>query len=381
MNKLSFISGVIALVLLPSIVASCDDAEEGIRYNRTVFPVGEAVWRSDVSAEDRAVITNLINKMTKVEKCQFYMGAQSKTSQRANFFSSITYRDSIWTRNNKAFWRDLKSKDTIWYNVNDFSFIDTVKTKYDTVRYANVYKNGAAWVGPVIEVSMPDYYIGRFEVTQGEWMAVMHKEPTGHFSILVDAEFNASWYEEFGKGDDIAAYNIWYQDAVDFCDSLKAKTGLNFRLPTEAEWECAARGGMYSHGYKFIGSDEWDEAGWIYSNTAANKLGEEDYGVHKGGEKIANELGIYDMGGNVSEWVANCYYRYGRTDSINPQGKAPSFNDQDTLVLRGGSWMQKKYADFCAGNRKLCIMGSYASEESRQSAFFNCGFRLCITPQ
>lgn len=381
MNKLSFISGVIALVLVPSFMASCDDAEEGIRYQKSVFPVGEAVWRSDVNADDRAVITSLINKMVKVESCQFYMGAQAKYVKRANYFSSFTTRDTIWNRNNTAFWRDLKTKDTIWYNVNDYHFLDTIRTKYDTVTYASVYKNGSASVGPVIEVSMPDYYIGKFEVTQGEWMAVMHKNPTGKFSILVDAEYNAPWYSEFGKGDDIAAYNIWYQDAVEFCDSLNAKTGLNFRLPTEAEWECAARGGMYCHGYKFIGSDDWSEVGWIYTNSAAHKLGGEDYGVHAGGEKLGNELGLYDMGGNVSEWVANSYYRYGCTDTINPQGKTPLLDGQDTLVLRGGSWMQKKSVDFCAANRKLCIMSSYSSDESRQSAFFNCGFRLCITPQ
>lgn len=381
MNKLSFISGAIAFVLVPSIIASCDDAEEGIRYQVTEFPVGEAVWRSDVSQEDRAVISNLINKMTKVESCQFYMGAQGKSSLRANFSNSFSSRDTVWTRNGKAFTRDLKSKDTVWYNFADFHFIDTVKTKFDTVAYANIYKYGSSWVGPVVEISMPDYYIGRYEVTQGEWMAVMHREPTGKFSIIADAEYNASWYDEFGKGDDVAAYNIWYQDAVDFCDSLRAKTGLNFRLPTEAEWECAARGGMYCHGYRFVGTDAMDEAGWIYSNSAAKKLGGEDYGVHKGGEKIANELGLCDMNGNVSEWVSNCYYRYGRTDSINPQGKKPLLNGQDTLILRGGSWMQKKYVDFSIANRKLCIMSSYTTEESRQSAFFNCGFRLCITPQ
>jgi len=380
MKKYNFIAGFFCLALAISFCVSCDDAEEGIRYHKTVFPVGEAVWRSDVSAADQAVITNLINKMVKVESCQFYMGAQAKSVARANYFVSYTNRDTVWTRSGAAFWRDLKSKDTIWYNFDDFHFIDTIKAKYDTVSYATIYKSNG-WVGPVIEVSMPDYYIGKFEVTQREWEAVMHKAPTGTFTILPDAVCDAPWYEEFGLGDDIPAYNVWFQDAVAFCDSLKAKTGLPFRLPTEAEWECAARGGRYCHGYRFIGTDDWLEAGWIYSNSAYNKVGNEDYGIHKGGEKRANELGLYDMAGNVSEWVANSYYHYGRTDSINPQGKTPLLNGQDTLILRGGSWMQKKYVDFSPANRKLCIMSSYSTEESLNSAFFNCGLRLCISPQ
>ncbi|MBP5764579.1 MAG: SUMF1/EgtB/PvdO family nonheme iron enzyme, partial [Bacteroidales bacterium] len=191
----------------------------------------------------------------------------------------------------------------------------------------------------------------------------------------------APWYEEIGLGDNIAAYNIWYQDALDFCDSLKAKTGLNFRLPTEAEWECAARGGKYSRGYRYAGSDSFTEAGWAYSNSCAQKIGNEDYGIHAGGEKLANELGLYDMCGNVSEWVANAYYRYGVLDSINPQGKTPLLDGKDTLILRGGSWMQSKYADFSVANRKYAIMSSYSDEISKQSAFVNCGFRISISAQ
>ena len=380
MKKLNLISGAIALLLASGLASSCDDADEGIRYSKTVFPVGEAVWRSDVSSADREVITNLINNMVRVEACQFYMGAQGKSTKRANYFSSFTSRDTLWLdrTNNTTYWRDLKSADTIWYNVADYHFLDSVKTKKDTTLYATIYRNGFAWVGPVTEISMPEYYIGKFEITQGEWEAVMHQNPTGHYSII-EGKDPEPWYDEIGKGDDIAAYNIWYDDALAFCDTLRAKTGLNFRLPTEAEWECAARGGRYCHGYRYPGSDSYSDAGWVYSNSAANKLGYDDYGVHAGGEKLANELGLYDMCGNVSEWVSNAYYHYGATDSINPAGKAVLHDGQDTLVLRGGSWMQKKYADFCSANRKCCIMSSYSSEESLQSAFVNCGFRLCIS--
>jgi len=381
MKKSSHVAGVVALFSI-FLAASCDDAEEGLHYSTTVFPVGEAVWRSDVSADDKAVITNLINNMVKVEACQFYMGAQGKSVKRANYFSSYNKRDTIWLNetDQTAYWRDLKTSDTIWYNPADFHFIDTIKTKTDTTRFANVYSLGSIWVGPVTEISMPDYYIGKFEITQGEWNAVMDRQPTGHHCIVVDTEA-APWHEEIGLGDKYPAYNIWYQDAVDFCDSLSAKTGLNFRLPTEAEWECAARGGRYCRGYKYAGADVASECGWIYSNSMAVMLGYDDYGIHQGGELTANELGLYDMTGNVSEWVANCYYHYAATDSINPQGKAPLNDGQDTLIVRGGSWAQKNYYDFCNANRNVHILSKYDTDDKLHGAFANCGFRICISPQ
>ena len=383
MKKIRNILGIFALAVVPFLVSSCDDAEEGIQYHTTTFAVGDAIWRRDVSSEDKAVITGLINKMVKVEACDFYMGGQSKTSLRANYAYGFTSKDTIWCPENAvmAYWRDLKSHDTIWYNSRHFNFIDTLFTKRATTPYATVYKNGACWVGPVVKVSMPDYYIGKFEITQREWMAVMHRNPTGTYCVIPETT-GQSWYEEIGKGDDVAAYNIWYQDAVAFCDSLQAKTGLPFRLPTEAEWECAARGGKYCRGYRYAGTDETDEAGWTYYNAAAtgySKDHQTDFGVHKGGLKLANELGIYDMCGNVSEWVGNAYYRYSVVENQNPQGRAVQNNGQDTLILRGGSWMQKKSVDFALSNRKYCIMNSYSSEESMQSAFVNCGFRICIS--
>ena len=380
MNKSRFLVGLIALVSI-NLATSCDDAETGISYKKIVFPVGEAVWRSDVSDEDKVVIAGLINNMVKVEACQFYMGVQSRKPKQANYFSSYGSRDTIWLSADKqtAYWRDLKSADTIWYNPADYHFLDTIKTKRDTTLFTCINRIGPYWVGPVIEVSMPDYFIGRYEITQSEWTAVMHRQPSGHYCII-DHSIQRSWHNEIGEGDRYAAYNIWYEDAVAFCDSLSAKTGLSFRLPTEAEWECAARGGRYSRGYRYSGADTQGSAGWVYSNTAAKMKGYDDYGIHQGGEKVANELGLYDMTGNVSEWVANCYYRYAATDSINPQGKAPLNNGQDTLILRGGSWMQRNNYDICPSNCNACVVSNYQTEDEKQSAFANCGFRICITP-
>jgi formylglycine-generating enzyme required for sulfatase activity len=314
-----------------AVFIACDDDENGIVYQKQTFPIGEVTWKN-VSESDKAVITELINNMVKVESTLFYMGAQLKSTSKPNYYA--------------------------------YSTSDT-----------------ATWVGPVITVSMPDYYIGRYEVTQGEWKAVMGDVlPTGRYCKIPEVERNAPWYAETGLADTIAAYNISYDDAVNFCESLNAKTGLNFHLPTEAQWECAARGGRYCQGYRFIGSDDYTETSWCYSNACAQGQSGNDYGVHRGGRLKANELGLYDMSGNVAEWVQNSYYKYSSADTINPPLENPRAlaGLGDTLILRGGSWTQQKSVYYCPANRRKFIRSSYSSEESLHSAIAYCGFRLAL---
>ncbi|MCR5395004.1 MAG: formylglycine-generating enzyme family protein [Bacteroidales bacterium] len=414
MKNIRCLAGALLLLTTLYTAVSCDDAPLGVCYEETVFPVGTAKWRSDVSADDQAVISNLINNMVQVEPCVFHMGVQGKTYKRYNYYSGTGFgRDTIWhdkvddsrayhvrynvVYTDSAQTRTRVRRDTAWLEAGAFHFLDTLKQKTDTTAFAVVYKYGGYWVGPVTEISMPEYYIGKFEITQREWTAVMHKAPRGHFYIYAQepVKVDSAWYSPFGLGDNVAAYNIWYQDAVEFCDSLSALTGLQFRLPTEAEWECAARGGKYSRGYKYAGSDDYEEAGWVRSNSAVNGMYGENYGVHCGGEKVANELGLYDMTGNVSEWVSNCYYHYSALDTICPTGTQPTSSIQDaastdTLIMRGGSWMQQLTVYYNPSVRKHCIMNSYQvetdgvldegrTEESLQSAFVNCGFRICIS--
>ncbi|MBQ7237699.1 MAG: SUMF1/EgtB/PvdO family nonheme iron enzyme [Bacteroidales bacterium] len=417
MKKYAFIAGAIASLILSLSVTSCDDADEGLQYTETPFPVGTAKWRSDVTVDDKVVISNLINNMVKVEACQFYMGVQGKTNKRDNYFASSSfsrdtvkllkstnlayhvpaatyYNDTTYTEKDKSLWANpeepeytmtvtRKSRiDTAWFAAGAFNFLDTLKLKKDTIPFTTVYRYNAYWVGPVTTVTMPDYYIGKFEITQREWNAVMHRAPSGKFYLNaqnpIPESAYAPWYDEFGKGDNVAAYNIWYQDAVAFCDTLSALTGLQFRLPTEAEWECAARGGKYCRGYKYAGADDYEESGWVRSNSFAEVKGGKNYGVHAGGEKLPNELGIYDMVGNVSEWVSNCYYRYSALDANNPQGVQPLNDGKDTLIMRGGSWMQQSSIYYCPSVRKWSVMESYETEESKQSAFVNCGFRIAL---
>jgi len=334
---------------------SCDEANDNVKINKTKFDVGTANWSSEVTSAQKEIITEMINNMVCVDATQFYMGVQSKNSKRANY--SSLYSD----------------KDTVW-DASIAHLLDSVKVNKVYTMYSLIYYNNGLKVGPVIEVSMPSYYIGKYEITQAQWNAVMDRKPTGTYCKVPEKKGTDCWYEETGKGDNIAAYNISYDDAVEFCQTLSRKTGLKFRLPTEAEWECAARGGAATRGYKYSGADLTTDVAWTYSNACKQGIGNDDYGVHAGGELDPNELGIYDMSGNVSEWVANSYYQYHYLDSINPQGKMGG----DTLILRGGSWTQSKTNEFCPGNRRKFIKSSYSSESFLDAIAF-CGFRIVIS--
>ena len=161
---------------------------------------------------------------------------------------------------------------------------------------------------PVHKVTLSDYYIGKYEVTQEEWQALMKNNPSRF------------------KGSRNPVEQVSWNDAQEFIEKLNQLTGKHFRLPTEAEWEYAARGGKLSKGYKFAGSDKARQVGWIRI-TAANP-------THPVGLKTPNELGLYDMSGNVWEWCYDGYATYDPDDQVNPRGNELS----SSKVYRGGSW-------------------------------------------
>jgi len=161
---------------------------------------------------------------------------------------------------------------------------------------------------PVHEVTLSDFYIGKYPVTQAQWKAVMAKKPS-HF-----------------KGDNLPVEFMSWNDAQEFIRKLNHMTGNDYRLPTEAEWEYAARGGNRSLGYKYSGSDDIEEVAWYINNSG--------YKLHPVGTKKANELGIYDMSGNAWEWVSDWDGKYGGNPQSNPQGPA----DGSNRIVRGGSW-------------------------------------------
>lgn len=162
---------------------------------------------------------------------------------------------------------------------------------------------------PKHQVTLSDFRIGKYEVTQDLWEAVMGENPSIY------------------KGKNLPVENISWHDIQVFIKKLNKQTGKKYRLPTEAEWEFAARGGNRTAGYSFIGGNNPDTTAWSSYNSWMQP--------HPVGAKMPNELGIYDMGGNVSEWVQDWYGRYSEKTPRNPHGAKKSDIGK---IFRGGSW-------------------------------------------
>ncbi len=161
---------------------------------------------------------------------------------------------------------------------------------------------------PTHSVTLSSYYICKYEVTQALWRAVMGSNPSNF------------------KGNNLPVENVSWYDCQTFIKRLNSYTGRNFRLPTEAEWEFAARGGNYSRHYKYSGSNDIDDVAWYIDNS--NKR------PHPVGTKQANELGLYDMSGNVGEWCSDWDGSYSSYSQTNPTGP----NSGSFRVHRGGFW-------------------------------------------
>ena len=176
---------------------------------------------------------------------------------------------------------------------------------------------------PAHRVTLSDYYIGRYEVTQEEWEAVMGRNPSAFKGAKRPVE-KVTWY-----------------DCQEFTKRLNKLTGMRFRLPTEAEWEYAARGGSQSKGYKYSGSNTIGDVAWYTVNSYDKGSSHPDYGTHPVGQKRPNELGLYDMSGNVWEWCQDWYGKYKSSSKTNPTGPSSG----SAPVYRGGSWIS--YAGGC----------------------------------
>ena len=154
-----------------------------------------------------------------------------------------------------------------------------------------------------------NYYIGKYEVTQALWQVVMGNNPSRF------------------TGDDLPVERVSWKRCQDFISKLNSLTGKRFRLPTEAEWEYAARGGNKSRGYRYSGSNTLDDVAWYGDNSGSK--------THAVGTKQPNELGIYDMSGNVSEWCQDWRGSYSSSPQTNPTGAVSG----SYRVDRGGSWL------------------------------------------
>lgn len=197
---------------------------------------------------------------------------------------------------------------------------------------------------PVHRVTVGSYYLSRYEVTQAQWREVMGSNPS-----------------EFVGCDQCPVEQVDWNDIQEFLLRLNDLTGQNYRLPTEAEWEFAARGGNKSQGYRYAGSNNIEEIAWYKENA--------DGKAQPVGLKLPNELGLYDMSGNVFEWCQNWAYIYSASpQSSSTEGVAGSYH-----MLRGGSWKQGK--NFCRVAYRM--PDATSSLGLRFSSF---GFRLARTP-
>ncbi len=225
------------------------------------------------------------------------------------------------------------------YVVNGVSF-NMVKVSGGTFQMGPTSEQGSDAYDneyPVHQVTLPDYCIGETEVTQGLWRAVMGNNPS-----------------RFSGSDQLPVEYVSWDDCQEFIKKLNQLTGENFRLPTEAEWEFAARGGNSSKGYKYAGSNNIGDVAWYDGNSSSK--------THAVGTKTPNELGLYDMSGNVWEWCQDWYNSYSSNSQTNPTG--PSSGSY--RVVRGGNWCSN--AGDCRVSSRYNILPSYRGYLS--------GFRL-----
>lgn len=182
-----------------------------------------------------------------------------------------------------------------------------------------------------VEATVDSFKIAKYEVTQAQWNMVMPSNPSPI------------------KGDNLPVYNVSYNDAVAFIEKLNEMTGKHYRLPREAEWEFAARGGVMSKDFQYSGSNDLNEVGWTRENANAKP--------HPVGTKMANELGIYDMTGNVSEWCSDDFkylepqvkkdFYYANTDTfslykIDEGDKIKNKLIEGRKVMKGSGYFHEK---------------------------------------
>ena len=214
-----------------------------------------------------------------------------------------------------GFWMGAQRKDTAEFNYDRMAQIDELPVHYVTMQ--------------------EDYYIGQTEVTQKLWKAVMGYNPSAK------------------KCPKRPVTNVNYYEVQEFLRRIDSITGMQFRLPTEEEWEYAARGGKYSKGYIYSGSNEVDRVAWHNGNTSRLK---------KVKKRSANELGIYDMSGNVWEWCST-KYRF-----FDKERNATLGKDGEMYCIRGGGWQLPKTSCRVSwrGKRLPDLKNSFG------------GFRLCL---
>ena len=278
----------------------------------------------------------------KVEIKKDGYGTESKTvnileSQTATLSGVLTTNASSSVASGASL-----SGNTIIIPVKDGISIDMIRVEAGTFTMGATTEMKDPWDDekPTHQVTLTnDYYIGKYEVTQALWKAVMGKNPSNF------------------KGDNLPVEEVSWNDCQKFISKLNSITGKTFRLPTEAEWEYAARGGKKSRGYQYSGSNNLSDVAWYTDNSGSK--------THTVGSKQANELGIYDMSGNVYEWCQDWKGSYSSSSQVNPTGD----NSGSYRVGRGGSWSYA--ARICRSSYRIGYTPGYRYD--------NLGLRLVLS--
>ena len=295
------------------------DALSAIQGNLSVNfkPFGSDVYVDGVKVGQSPRVFNGVlvgNHNVEIRKSGYTTSRQTVTiseGQTASISGSLTSTASTSSTNALSSNSSSPSGNTITFPVKNGINIEMVKVEAGSFNMGatSEMENPFEDEKPVHRVTLTnDYYIGKYEVTQALWQAVMGSNPSNI------------------KGDALPVEQVSWNDCQDFISKLNAMTGKRFRLPTEAEWEYAARGGKKSRGYQYSGSNTLGDVAWYYDNSG-NK-------THAVGTKQPNELGIYDMTGNVFEWCQDWRDSYSSSPLVNPMGAASGSN----RVRRGGSW-------------------------------------------
>jgi formylglycine-generating enzyme required for sulfatase activity len=295
--------------------------------------------------------------------------------------STVGYSESLYSSTYANFtFRSLTSGQKYYLKVTSYSGNGTYQIVFNTPSsfpstidpIEMIYVPGGSFqmgsnnsldydASPPHTVTLTGFYMGKYEVTQAQWQAVMGTT----IQQLQTAALGGSTY--YGRGDNYPVYYVSWYDALVFCNKLSIVEGLTpayrisgstdpsswgrsnptwdavevvsgstgYRLPTEAQWEYAARGGNGSPGdYTYSGSNAVDDVAWYEDNIPSQTPGNSGYGTQPVGTKQPNGLGIYDMSGNVGEWCWDWYGNYPSTEQTNPVGASSG----SRRVLRGGSW-------------------------------------------
>lgn len=201
-------------------------------------------------------------------------------------------------------------------------------------------------------IKLSGFYMGVLEVTQSQWEKVMG-------TTIYQQKSKAGYNSIYGVGANYPMYYINWNEANEFCRILSEKTGRKYSLPTEAQWEYAARGGQYAYNSRYAGSNRIEDVSWYSNNSKAT--------IHPCGKKNANALGLYDLSGNVSEWCKDWYNSYYAPDNLSDPTGPLSGNFR---IIRGGNW---------ANGAQYCRVANRQFESPKNRSYRN-GFRVVCIP-